>query len=505
MSNLPSQSSASIARNTIYGALTWLLPLALSLAVTPLLYRSLGTETYGIYVLVIGLISYSFNFGIGRAVVRYISAYRSTNEVAMIRGIFSATLIIAAVIGSFGMILILLLADVLVSDVLRIDAHLAADAASAIRIAAIIIFFSTINQVFWSVLQGAHRFDIYSKLFNANSFLTLGGTLVLAILRAELLYIFLWNLLSMVVVTAISAFASKKAVPEIRPEIGQAKPHLMTVLRFSSGIIGYQILGNVLLLFERGWIVRTMGADVLAYYVIAMSMGMYLHGFSTSLTLTITPLASETQKDPERLLLLYKRATKFILIIVAFIASALLASSGTFLTVWIGQDVAANAAILMAIHVAAFSLHAISIISWQMREGLGVPGQNFLVYLLAFLVNVLLLIWLSQSLDATGAAIARFVSCAIIFLSILQFELWLFKRIQTAFWARLIGVVGIAFILGGVCNYLLLSQLPASWIGLLTASLANGIIYVLVLWMLRILTTEERALLKAFLGKYRNV
>ena len=140
-------------------------------------------------MLVVGLISYSFNFGIGRAVIRYVSAYRSSDEKGMIRGLFSATLIIAVTIGSFGTISILLLADVLVSDILNIDPRLASEAALAIRIAAIIIFFSTINQVFWSVLQGAHRFDIYSKLFNANSFLTLGGTLILALFRGRF-YIF---------------------------------------------------------------------------------------------------------------------------------------------------------------------------------------------------------------------------------------------------------------------------------------------------------------------------
>ena len=118
---------------------------------------------------------------------------------------------------------------------------------------------------------------------------------------------------------------------------------------------------------------------------------------------------------------------------MAFIASAVLASGETFLTVWIGPDVAANAVLLMSIHVAAFSLHAISIISWQMREGLGSPGQNFYIYLIAFLVNIILLVWLSNAYGATGASIARFLSCTIIFLSILQFELWLFKRIQAAF------------------------------------------------------------------------
>ena len=38
-----------------------------------------------------------------------------------------------------------------------------------------------LNQVFNAVLQGIHRFDVYSKIFNFNSFALLFGNIILAL------------------------------------------------------------------------------------------------------------------------------------------------------------------------------------------------------------------------------------------------------------------------------------------------------------------------------------
>lgn len=500
----PLRNHSNIALNTIYGAMTWILPLTLSLIVTPMLYRSLGVETYGIYVLVLGLIAYSFNFGIGRAAVKYIAAYRSSNEAKKIRGIFTATLLLAFGLATVGMIVLVIIAPFLVNEILKIDPDSSQETVAAIRVGAIIIFFSTINQVQWSVIQGAHRFDVYSKLFNANSFLTLSGTLVLALLKTGLIPILCWNLLCLALTTIISVIAAKRVVPEIGVELAGLTTNLKKVTTFSSGIIAYQILGNSLLLFERGWITRTAGTESLAYYVIAMSLGLYLVAFSTSLTLTITPLASEIETDPKRLLVLYERATKFLGIIVTYLCVFLLLSRNIFLSTWIGPEAAIYAGGLLLIHVIAFSMHSLSIISWQMREGLGFPFHNFWIYLIASTINVTALIGLSDDLGTMGAAVGRLLNCVILFISIFQFEIWLFQKIQARFWVVTFGKIAIAATLACSTNYLLFTILPSGWVGIFVSFMGGGIIYLLVLWVLMILTVEERAMLLSFMGKRDN-
>ena len=57
--------STRLARNAAYGVLSWLLPLGLTLLVTPSIVRGLGTDLYGLYAIILSFISYSFAFGIG--------------------------------------------------------------------------------------------------------------------------------------------------------------------------------------------------------------------------------------------------------------------------------------------------------------------------------------------------------------------------------------------------------------------------------------------------------
>ena len=145
-------------------------------------------------------------------------------------------------------------------------------------------------------------------------------------------------------------------------------------------MIGYQILANVLLLFERGWITRQLGAESLTYYVVPMILGLYIHSFISSLMLVIFPLASELKDKKERLLKLYTKATKIVVFLVVFMATTLIVQSKFFLTLWMGAEFAEKSAVLLVFHTITFGLLAILTVSWQMTEGLGYPNYNFKIF-----------------------------------------------------------------------------------------------------------------------------
>jgi O-antigen/teichoic acid export membrane protein len=112
---------SKLAKNIIFGFLSWILPLALTLLVTPTIIRGLGIEQYGIYALVLGFISYSFTFNIGRAVTKYVAEYSFKNETEKINEIFSATFLIAIIVGIIAVLLICLPARIFAQDVLNIN------------------------------------------------------------------------------------------------------------------------------------------------------------------------------------------------------------------------------------------------------------------------------------------------------------------------------------------------------------------------------------------------
>ena len=501
MSQKQAETSKSIFRNVLYNFSTWFLPLGLSFFATPIIVKALGDEDYGIYALVLGFIGYSFNFGIGRAITKYIAEYRANGENEKIKQVISATFFLNVAVGLFGVLVICLSANRLVTDVFKIQPDAQEKSVYAFYLAASIIFFSTLIYVFSAVLQGIHRFDVYSKIYNFNSFALLTGNILLALYGYGLLVLLGWNLLILIVTSVIYIVCSKRLLPEFGITFDFRRETLKKVLLFSSGVMGYQILGNILLLFERGWITRKLGAESLTYYVVPMMLSLYIHSFISSLMLVIFPLASELKDDKEKLLRLYTKATKIVGLLVVFMAVTLIVQSKYFLTLWMGAEFAEKSAIILIIHTITFGLVAIQIISWQMTEGLGFPNYNFKIYIICFTLSVFLMIALTNNFGNSGIAISRMIGFAVIFFSVFYVEKWFFGKIQSRLWLKLVGVLGVSALLSALVQELLTSNLPMNWFFFLFSVFCGGIIYCLLAWILGFITDDEKLLFKSIIRR----
>jgi O-antigen/teichoic acid export membrane protein len=490
------ETSKSIFRNVLYGFSTWVLPLGLSFIATPIIIKTLGNAEYGIYALVLSIIGYTFNVSFGRAATKYIAEYRANGEFEKIRDIISTTFFINIVIGLFGAAVICLSAEWLVSDVFEIDAEGRDKTVFALYVAALILFSLIINQVFSAILQGFHRFDIYSKILNLNSLVILSGNIFLAYYNYGIISLLWWNLLTNFLCGTIFALSAKQLIPEFGLSFKLKSDYLKLILGYSAGIIAYQILANVLLLFERIWITRQLGTENLTFYVIPMSLAIYIHGFISSIILVIFPLASELKNDREKLLRLYTKATKVVCFFVIFLGTTLTIESRVFLTLWLGTDFAEKATLLLITHTITFSLLAILAVSWQMTEGLGHPSYNTFIFVICLVVNVCVIILFTQSLGNMGVALGRLAGFGTIFFSIFYVEKWFFKRIQTDFWLRLLFNLGISAALAGIVQKIIIDNFQIGWLTFIMSAVCGGAIYCLSLLVLGFVTKEEKLLLR---------
>lgn len=493
------ETSKSIARNTIYGFLTWVLPLALNFWAIPIIVLSLGHEDYGIYALILGFVAFSFNFNVGRAVTKYIAEFRSNGETEKIRDVITATFFVNLAVGLFGLISICLLANWLVVDVFRIHVADQDKAVNALYIAGFIIFFSTINQVFSAILQGLHRFDVYSIIFTGYNFCLVTGNLLLAVKGYGLLALLVWNLIIMILSCSAFYMSAKRLLPEFRFSFSLKKDALKSVLNYSWGVIGYQILANALLLFERSWITRKLGSENLTFYVVPMTLALYIHSFISSLTMTIFPLASELSSDREKLLRLYRHASKVVLLLAAFPMATLIVQSKSFLTLWIGADFAEQSGDLLIIHTITFGLTAITIVTWSMTEGLGYPNYNCLVFAICLIISLSGMFWLTETYGNIGVAISRLAGFGTIFFSIFYVEKWFFGSVQLKFWIRNAGIVSVSALAAALCERYLSSILTLNWFTLTLSVGICGFVYLACLWILRFLTDDEKRIFKNLL------
>ena len=496
-----SSNSKSIAKNILYSSSTWFLPLGLSFFATPIIVRALGNEDYGIYALVLGFIAYSFNFNIGRALTKYIAEYRVNDQKEKIQEVISATFFVNVTIGLAGLSIIFLSANWLVTEVFKIESGSQSKTVNALYLSGFIIFFTMLSQVFSAILQGIQRYDVFSKIFNVYNFFLIGGNLLLALYGFKLNALLGWNLLIAIPTSLVILLCAKRLLPEFGIGFGFKGETLKLVLSYSWGVILYQILANILLLFERSWITRKLGAESLTFYVVPMMLAVYMHGFISSLMMVIFPLASELKEDKEKLLRLYLKATKIVALLVVFLSLTLIVESKSFLTLWMNPGFAENASNLLILHTLTFGLSAIGVISWYMMDGLGYPNYNCLVFVVCFIISISGMIWLTESYGNIGIAAARLAGFGTIFFSIFYVEKWFFKKVQLKFWLKLIGSLAISAFAAGICEKFLIQNLPVNWLTFIVSVMTGGLVYGGVLWVLGFITDEEKQLFRRVINK----
>ncbi|MEJ7846709.1 MAG: oligosaccharide flippase family protein [Pyrinomonadaceae bacterium] len=499
MSETRSETPQSIARNLVYGFSTWILPIGLSFIATPRIVKGLGDEDYGIYALVLVFVGYSFNFSFGRSIVKYVAEYRSSGENEKIAGMFSAACFISVLVGLASAAIIWLSSEWLVKNAFKISAESQGKTISALYVTSVMVFVLMQNQVLASVLQGIHRFDVYSKILNLNNILLITGNLVLALTGFGLVSFFIWNLTVISLSGLLFAISSKRCLPDLKFTWNFSFDEVKLIIFFSAGIIGAQILTNIIMIFERSWVTRQLGSEALTYYVIPLTLAFYIHAFVGSLVIVIFPLASELRNEIEKLLRLYTKATKMVCLIVAFFATSLIAEGYLFLTLWMGVEFAEKGYALLALQTIAFSFLAIQTVSWQLNDGLGYSRYNFYLLIICLLISITLMILLEPYYGAGGIAFARMTGLAAVFLSIFYIEYLFFNKTQVVFWLRITAILAVASACSATVEYLIIINMSSNWPALIAATSAGGAVFGLVIWLLNFISDDEKQLISRIL------
>ena len=479
----------------IYGVSSWIVPVALGPISTPIIVHSLGAHQYGIYALVLGLIAYSFNFNVGRAVTKYLAEYRASGQTEKIRGVLAATFAINLIVGGLGIVITIFLAPYLVSRVFHIEESFRSEATTAIYLSAFVIFAFTWGQVFNAILQGLNRIDVFAKLQNITSLLMVGGSITIALLGYGLIPLLYWNLGTTTLGAILSAITSRRLLPEFGFSLFADSEAFRRVVLFSAPVVGYQIVANAVLLFERGWITAWLGSEALTYYVVPMTPGMLLHGFVFSAMITLFPVVSGLD-DKTQLVSLYRRASKAVCFIVVFAVASLIALNQPILALWVRGDFAAQSGTLLILHSLTFGILAIGVVSYQLADGVGFPSFGFWATLFVLVIGLPLMVMLLPY-GNFGIAVARLSAFAIMIPAIALLERRVFGQVQKRFWLengiRLLAA-GVA---AGVVQTLIRGLVSDNWLTLAVEFAVGGAVYLLVLYISGFVDADERELIKS--------
>ncbi len=491
-----------LARNSIYGVISWLFPILPTFVVTPIVIRSLGNELYGVYALVLGFTAYFFTLNIGRAVTKYVAEYKATGQADRISISVSATLQLNCLVGLITTLVIVFFSGYFVKDILQITPDLQDTAAIALYLGCLNILVNMMGFTFQAFLQGLQRFDVFVLITNISSLLLAVGTLTTVLNGYGVIGLFSVSLAVSTISAVASAILAKRALPELKFHLLVSRETWAEVWKYGVSIMAYQLFGSILLIFERSWITRQFGTEALAFYVVPMTLALYLPAFVSSLVSAMFPVINEHLSQRAVLADLYRQSTRLIIIFLAFACISAAAAGRAFLELWLNRQFAEESYEFLLIHVLIFSIASLTITIWQIAESFRSAPVTAAANFAWMTISIPLMVLLSMKWQMLGVAYGRLGGLLIYIPLIIYVERRFLGGAFWWFWASVGFRVVVAALLAGSAEYVVLKQFSLSWSVFGLSVSIGGFVFLLLLYTFRLFGANEGSMLRlAFLGK----
>jgi O-antigen/teichoic acid export membrane protein len=487
--------------NSIFSLLGWAAPAVLGILVTPIILGYLGAESYGVYLVILGFMSYAITPSVGRAVAKFVAEYRASGDVEKINSAITVGFWIHLAGGVLTAILTVVLSRWVVEDVLQISAAYKESAKTALILCGLSVPIVLLGQVFQNVLLGEHRFGKLSLISNLNWLFINLGNVVLASQGFGIDSLLLLTLAVSFVIAVITFVVARHQSPDLRLRFGSTRVMARPVIIYSSSIFVYQIFGSLLILFERSWLIRNFGGSAASFYLVTMALVLYFHSFMTTLLAASFPVMNELLADPGRLLSLYRKAKKITLAFtVPFVITAILGGR-MFLSGWIDPDFAAQAFPLLVIHSLTFGLMVLALPAWQLNEVHRAAGINALIVVIWAAISISLMFFAGKAWGEEGVAAARLVGVVVTLPMILYSEHRFLEKILWRDRIELFTKAAAAGLILAAIECFVFSAVGSGWASLFLGTIAGMLGYAAVLLITKFITDDERALVTGFVSR----
>ncbi len=333
--------TAKVIKGSFWVLIGQLLPLFATFLATPFVIRYLGSEAYGVLILV-GLVSSYFSFGdfgMGLTSTKFgAEAYAEHAEEK--EGLTVRT---AAAISFFSSLVIAIpmfaFSGWIVGDLLKVPDHLYRQASVALKITSIAFVLSFLSNIINSPQLARMKMGT-NVLINA-------GFKVLMILTTPIVFYLGGSIIEACIVTAVTAvliltghiIASGRLLPQLykwtfsSSLFGPLMKYGRHVVLFG---IGVTIINNL----EKLLLARLVLVKFLAYYSVAFTFANMTTMFSMAMVQTLIPAFSQLLSPDKRSALnaLFNRCLRISMMVLVPSIMVLLILGKPFFTIWAGKE-----------------------------------------------------------------------------------------------------------------------------------------------------------------------
>jgi O-antigen/teichoic acid export membrane protein len=411
------------------------------LLVTPLVVQALGPQRFGLWSLVSTAAGFSlvFDLGLAAAVTRFVAAHRVTGEEAAMRGALTLGVAGSAALGALWWLAVALVPGPLLSFA-RVEPALVPEATRMLWIMGIAFLLQLVAAALSAALAGFQRFDrIGINLVWATGVQIAG--IVLAVWWGAGLIGLAWAAAAGALVALLAAWQALRAV---WPGAGLGGGD--TLARAWHGFGGFglalQVVNlGILALYQlpKLFLARFVSLESVGHYELGYRVAFSAWSLPTLLLSPLLPAASrlEAEGDRERLVRLYRRASRYHLALALPLAAALNALAGPLFTLWLGPGHAPAAGVLQEI-ARLLAVNVLTSAGCMLARGMGRPWGEAGYLTLAVLLQCALAPWFVRDLGPAGPLVAMTFAGQV---GTLVFLVWFHRAIGFSLWSFISGVV----------------------------------------------------------------
>ncbi|HWR26484.1 MAG TPA: oligosaccharide flippase family protein, partial [candidate division Zixibacteria bacterium] len=392
-----------------------------SIIALPIYLHFLGYEKYGVWLVLATIMSFSKlgDLGIGSAVAKYVAENHAKDDIKAVERYVTTAIYTLGISGLFVFLVILIFRSQIISA-FNLDNDNFYEALRLLPYVGLLTLYVFIVKIVETTLSGLNRMDLTSYYRLASRIVSLSASALLLYrgygVKSLLFAFFLSEVIShLFFLYAIQRLTS---ISFLRTE-NIDRDSLRHLLRFSSGLLGGMSIGMLFVPLNKLIISRYIGVGAIPIYDIAYNVAMNIRGLAASglgaLVPEVSRLSVLTKTDTERILHIYRRSIKILLLIgvPSFLMVFILATP--LLQVWLQEKFDSLLTIILRIMLLGAFLDLFSVPAFYTLMGLGLTDKLFYYNVVKSLVNltvIFLIILVSGSLSINAIGWATFTGMA---------------------------------------------------------------------------------------------
>lgn len=400
-------------RNLISGYLWTATAALVALVMTPVLVRGLGTEAYGIWVLVASFALYLevFQFGFVRATPKFVAEYDALGDRERLRNSIATAFWILTALGGLAMVMGLGIAAVF-PELFDVDPDLRGAAQVLVVLVTVNLAVSLPMDTFGGALMGFQRFDLINGTLIAVALSQAIGWAAVLALGGGLIELGIVTVAFGLAGQAARLYLARRQVPDVSVSPSRIdRAHVKPFAGLSAWFALAEISAIVVVRVDAIVVGLVVGVAAAGIYAVGQKLTLALDQLVLPAVKMFFPYSSEllAREDEAGLRRGLLTGTRISLAVAAPIALMLGLLADPILDAWVGEGFD-DAALVVTYLAGAAVVAALTRTGIFMLQGMGRARMPALMSASEGALNLGLSVWLAHELGLKGVALATLIA-----------------------------------------------------------------------------------------------